>query len=555
MKNRTKTVEFAIFILFLGLIVSCSSVPKENQDKTEGKKPYNVLFIFADDLNASVEGFGGQPQTLTPNIDKLASEGVRFTNAHSNNPLCIPSRASIWNGLHPHTSGFYIRNPKSGIKQWRDNPVFKNNVTVFKHFYNNGYQVLGTGKIFHGNRSTEELFKLQDGTPAFGAPLHYGPFPWNGKSHPAATPHPDMPAPWGEGRFAGFESLVPLSNVPHVRPNRGKGIPGHEGWVVGGEPFHYESEEDRDLMPDERSTNWAVNQLKKDFDKPFFMTVGIVRPHTPFVVPKKYYDKFPWQEMEFPPYKENDLEDVGSYVKKMKKVDKWFTRFERLQEAYPDNEGWKRFVQGYLASVNFVDDQVGKILEALSSSSNAENTIVVFSSDHGLHMGQKDMLIKKTPWEESTHVPLIINAPNMKAGGQRSDHPVSLVDIYPTLIDLTGLPGDPNKNGNEIPLDGYSLRPFLENTNEADWPGPDFVISSIEGGIAPPSNSIAPVDEQHFTLRSKEWRYVLYNNGEEELYDLEEDPNEWDNLAYDNEYQEVRQELKEKLFDATGRDE
>jgi arylsulfatase A-like enzyme len=165
----------------------------------------NVLFIFCDDLNRSVEGFGGHPQAKTPNIDRLAKRGVSFTDAHSNNPVCGPSRASIWNGLHPHTTGYYGYSQNNS--KWRDNPVLKEHATVFDHFYRNGYEVLGTGKIFHNNHGIEGQFKLQDGTKMFGEPLNYGPYPWDGKGKPPRVGHPSMKAPWATGKFAGFESL------------------------------------------------------------------------------------------------------------------------------------------------------------------------------------------------------------------------------------------------------------------------------------------------------------------------------------------------------------
>lgn len=540
---------------FLSLVVfSVLGVATVALSGTSGdEQRFNVLMIISDDLNASVEGFRGHPQTITPNLDRMAAKGFRFTNAHSNNPLCSPSRVSVWSGLHPHRTGYYGHSQGGGAAGFRDFPMLADAVTIFEHFHKNGYEVMGTGKVFHSHRETMGLFKMQDGTRAFGVPVSYGPFPWDGVNNPAATPHPDLKEPWGIGRFAGFETFFPLSNIPVVAPDPDNGIPGHEGWVIGANrrTFRYVSDDDRDLMPDEQSVNWTIRQLQREFDNPFFITVGIVRPHTPFVVPQKYFDRVPLEDIILPPYKEDDLDDVGSYVREMKEVDEWFTRFDRLMEAYPGDLGWRKWIRSYLASVNFVDDMVGQILEALAESRYADNTIVVFTSDHGLHMGQKDLLIKKSPWIESTHIPLLFAGPGVEARGGANDHPVSMIDIYPTLTDLTGLCGDPNRDGNLLPLDGFSLVPFLKDAGFSDWEGPDYVISSIEGGTPPLAGETPPANEQHFSLRTSDWLYVLYRNGEEELYDLVNDPHEWTNLAHDPAHKEILHKLNLQLRRAT----
>lgn len=506
----------------------------------------NVLFIFCDDLNMSVEGFGGHPQAKTPNIARLAERGVSFTDAHSNNPVCGPSRASIWNGLYPHTSGYYGYSQNN--RKWRDNPVLKENATVFEHFYRNGYHTFATGKVFHNNHCIEGLFKQQDGTIMFGEPLNYGPYPWDGKGRPTKVGHPEMPAPWAAGKFAGFESLCSLADVPVVPPDPDRGIPGYRGWMLNRKtPFHYTDEQHRDKMPDEKSADWAASRLSEQWDSPFFLTVGIIRPHTPFVVPKKYFDRFPLETIQLPAYLKNDQADCGRFIGEMKKIDDWYTRFERLNEGYSGTEGWRRFIQAYLASVAFVDDQVGRILDALDSSAYADNTLVVFSSDHGLHMGQKDMLIKKTLWNPSTQVPLIISVPGNSANGELCDRPVSLIDVYPTLVDLCGLPPKPG-----VHLDGFSLRPLIENPEQGKWAGPDYVVSSIEGNRPPADGEPELVKDQHFSLRSSDWRYILYNTGEEELYDLNSDPNEWMNLASRPEYDVQKKKLKKLLMQSTG---
>jgi arylsulfatase A-like enzyme len=306
-------------------------------------------------------------------------------------------------------------------------------------------------------------------------------------------------------------------------------------------------------MTDERSAKWACEQLAAKHNKPFFITVGFMRPHCPWVVPQRYFDMFPLDEIEFPPYLADDLEDCGQFIRQMKGKSSWYTRLERLREAYPDQEGWKRWIRGYLASVAFVDDQLGTVLDALTSSGHAGNTIVIFTSDHGFHMGEKDLLIKKTVWEESTRVPLMIRAPAVAKPGQQCDQPVSLVDLYPTLIDLCDLPDEPNRNGNGRALDGHSLRPLLADPVGGTWCGPSVALSVIEGGEPVEIGEIAPVNRQHFTVRSRHWRYCLWANGEEELYDHRTDPHEWHNVAANREHAKMKVELREKLRKLTGR--
>ena len=541
MKRRTKlTVAFFLTWLFGSTLGVGGLLAVERP---------NVLFIICDDLNDTVEGMGGHPQAHTPNIERLMRSGVRFTNAHCANPVCGPSRASLWTGLYPHTTGIYGHDQNNYT--WRDSPVLKDAVTLFEHFQNHGYETFATGKIFHNNHHTVPLFRKRGQYDRFGINASFGPFPWDGKAkHGFNVPHPSMKPPWG---INGFEVFVPLSDMPRVPPNRSMGTPGFDGWIDRGRPFRYVSASDRDLMTDERSAEWVHEKLAQTRDKPFFITVGFMRPHCPWVVPQKYFDMFPLDDIQFPPYLANDLEDCGQFIRKMKEKSSWYTRLERLREAYPGQEGWKRWIRGYLASVAFVDDQLGKVLDALDKSPHAENTIVVFTSDHGFHMGEKDLLIKKTVWEESTRVPLVICAPGVAKPNQQCEQPVSLVDLYPTLIDLCGLPNEPNREGNKRPLDGNSLRPLIADPTRDVWDGPPVALSVIEGGDPVGIGEIAPVERQHFTVRSRHWRYCLWANGEEELYDHRADPHEWHNLAADPEQTKIKAELREEMRKLTGR--
>jgi arylsulfatase A-like enzyme len=509
-----------------------------------GERP-NVLVVICDDLNDTIEGMGGHPQAKTPNIDRLCRSGVRFLNAHSANPVCGPSRASLWTGLYPHTTGIYGHNQNNFT--WRDSPVLRDAVSVFEHFQANGYTTYASGKIFHNNHHTVPLFRQRNKFDRFGAPASFGPFPWDGKARFGFdVHHPSMKRPWGAN---GFETFAPLSDVPHVPPNPSKGTPGFDGWYDRGRLFRYESANDRDLMVDELSVEWFAQRMQEDRQSPFFITVGFLRPHCPWIVPQKYFDMFPLEDIQFPPYLENDMGDCAGVMAELKKTSSWHQRFERLQEAYAGDEGWRRWIQGYLACVAFVDNQLGGVLDALEASSYAENTIIVFSSDHGFHMGEKDLLCKKTVWEESTRVPLVIGAPGVAEPGGTCSHPVSLVDLYPTLIDLCGLPKEPNAEGNGRKLDGHSLRPFLADPTAETWNGPSVALSCIEGGDPVEIGMIAIPERQHFTVRGKRYRYALWNTGEEELYDHENDPHEWQNLAGRPEHAEVQTRLRKILME------
>ncbi len=513
----------------------------------EGAEPQrpNVLFVICDDLNDSIEGLGGHPQAKTPNLDRLSQSAVRFQHAYSNNPVCGPSRGSLWTGLYPHTTGLYGHNQNNYT--WRDTPAGKHAVTLFEHFRRHGYDVRGTGKLFHNNHHTVELF----GRENFGAPASFGPWPWDGKTKsPFATRHPASKPPWGGN---GFETMVPLSEIPSVRPDLKHGIPGYTGWRDLGKPFRYVSDDDRDLMIDEQSVAFARKVLLEKRDRPLLLAVGFLRPHCPWVVPKKYFDLFPLEEIRLPPYQPDDLADCGRFIPGMKQAgNDWYLRLERLRMAYGGDRGWRMWIRAYLACAAFVDDQVGRLMTILDEAGMSDNTIVVFTSDHGFHMGEKGLLIKKTCWEEATRVPLLIRAPGVSRAGADSLRPVSLVDLYPTLADLCGLPSEPNASGNGCNLDGHSLRPLLADPTGAKWTVPAAALSCIEGGEKVETGVVAPPAKQHFTVRTADWRYILYADGDEELYDHTRDPQEWTNLARKPDHTAKKAELREMLFSLTG---
>jgi len=527
-----------ITLIFFWLIsTSCLGQPATPES--------NVLLIILDDLNDKIGGFGEEIQANTPNIDWLRKEAVSFTNAQANVPLCNPSRASFLSGLYPHTTGFYGYNQHQN--DWWEFPLLKNSVMLFDHFQQHGYQVYGTGKIFHKHNA--EAFTRYH-PKAFGISPSFGPYAYNGKKTIA---HPSLEKPYGS-KYA-IRSFSPLSDVPDVPANPRIGIPGYRGWWDKGKPFQYTDENHRDLLTDEESAEWASEILMQKHEKPFFLSVGFVRPHRPQVAPKKYFDMYPLNNIQIPPHKKNDLEDIPEILWKDiedKEKGKGFEGFRDLMKAYQNNEGWKLWIQSYLACVSFVDAQVGKVLTALRNSPYKDNTIVILTSDHGYHMGEKEYMFKLSVWEESNRIPLIISVPGLTTQPVQVAHPVSLIDLYPTLIDFAGLPAHPNRGKNGLALDGHSLRPFLENPEHANWEGPSVALSVVFGSDQAIDqlnvNEPGSVARQHFTVRSQQYRYTLTNNGQEELYDHGNDPNEWYNLAGDPQYETIKAALKNELL-------
>ena len=497
------------------------------------RKP-NVVLIVCDDLNDYVTGMEGHPQARTPHIARLAQSGVAFRRAYSNNPICAPSRSSFLTGIYPHTSKNLFWD------KWFENPVLKNSKTIMEYFGDNGYHVAGSGKLMH--------HYLPSVWSEFKHKADYGPFAYDGKDRVA---HPSVPQPFNSiGHVDG--SFAPLSDVPYG-PNQKD----NRGWIYGTwgkvNKFKYVDEDNRDPTPDERNAAWAEKRIKEfakqKNGKSFFLGVGFIRPHTPLHVPKRFFDMFPKDSLKIPVIKPNDAEDCH-YLDVFNSSQKGPKYFRLLKESYPNLEsGLKAFTQAYLASVAAVDECIGRIIKAVDKSPFKDNTIIVVTSDHGWNMGEKDYLFKNALWEESTRVPLIIRAPGVAVSGGIAEHPVSLIDIYPTLVDLCGLKNDTRKNNKGARLDGCSLRPFLKNPKSETWDGPDAALTMVYAGKGTERNPT----RQHWSIRTKRWRYILYNNGSEEVYDHDTDPYEWTNLSGDTRYEKVKADLKARLYRMTGR--
>ncbi|MHC4995444.1 MAG: sulfatase-like hydrolase/transferase [Planctomycetota bacterium] len=503
----------------------------------------NIVFIIVDDMNDLPLRPAGKPRALTPHMDRLAARGVSFTNAHTNDPLCAPSRAAMLFSLYPQTTGLYW------FENWRSNPILNSSVSLPQHLANHGYGVYATGKIFHSNQRDASFHE-------FGHRQDFGPFPWDGQSKVALLPHPamnymyegddeDMPYKW-EHHFG------PLTNVPDWPADPANNIPGYKGWRHYNKPWNPgdANNRGRDPMADELSAGWAAEVIGREHDQPFAVFAGLIRTHTPLYAPQEYFDRFPLDEIQLPDVLPGDTLDGAGPL-----VDKRLYGFRRYDMLFrePQRDLYRKWVQAYLACLAFVDDQVGKIVDAVDRSPHKNNTIILLTSDHGFHVGEKEFLYKGSLWEGGTRVPLIIAGdPAVPAAsrGAVCNKPVTLLDLYPTLIDLAGLPKEPNlvEGGNNYALEGHSMKPFLQDPINGVWTGPAVAITAIPGKNHMQHTVYDGTYYPHFSVRSERWRYTLCANGEEELYDHEIDPLEKINLANDPNHATTKAHLKEQLI-------
>lgn len=440
-------------------LLSAVAAPFVLRSAPSAKKP-NVLFIAIDDLNDWVGCMGGNKQARTPNLDRLAARGTLFNSAHCAAPLCNPSRAALMTGVRPSNSGVY-----DNSQPFRESAVLKDAVTIGQHLKANGYRSLGMGKIYHNG-----------GVGPYGDTDTWDEY----------TNAPAFPGPKGEG-------------------TAGAAKQGHFDWA----PLDVGDEE----ISDTKTAAWAAKQLAAKHDKPLFLATGIFRPHLPWYVPKKYFDMFPLDSIELPIVKEDDLDDVPTTGRRFAKPD---GDHRRVTQAGM----WKKGVQAYLASIAYSDMVVGRVMRALETSPMASDTAVVLWSDHGWHLGEKSHWRKFSLWEESTRNVMMWSVPGMTKAGSRCDRTVSLLDIYPTLCDLTGT-GLPKQK-----LDGQTLVPLLKNANA---PRREPAITTYFKG--------------NHTIRTEWWRYIKYADGGEELYDRKKDPMEWTNLALKPEFARAKAEM------------
>lgn len=401
----------------LQVALSSSLVFAYPQPEPAGEERLNVLLIVIDDLNDWVGCLGGRPGVHTPYLDELARRGVLFTNAHTSAPSCNPSRASFMTGIRPSTSGIYNNAP-----HWRSSPVLAQVQTLPEHFRTHGYRVMGGGKIFHALSWTR-----RDGGDGFNDAACWDEyFP----SFRRAMPDEERPVPASVVPGEGFWRHDLLEVWEPVVQGKAEFRP---PWFFDWAPLQVADEE----TADHQVVDWAVSRLGRTYRRPFFLAVGIYRPHIPWYVPQKYFDLYPLQEVRLPEVQEGWMEQIPPYARQLgaarKKWHQWVV--ERGE--------WAGAIQAYLASVSFADFQVGRLLRALDSSPHSRNTVVVLFSDHGFHLGEKENWEKFTLWEESTRVPLIFLAPGVTRPGGRSPVPASLLDLYPTLVELCRLDSPP----------------------------------------------------------------------------------------------------------------
>ena len=453
----------------LGLPIFCSfalMIPNHSAN-ARNEKP-NVLLITLDDLNDWVGYLGGHPKVLTPHIDRLAKGGVAFTNANVQAPICNPSRTSFMTGLRPTTTGIYALGP-----WFRTVVKYKDLVTLPQYFEKNGYVTMSTGKAFHDKFPPVE--DRRDG-PEF--------------------------TKWG---FHG--GFLPIPGKPFVENTSMFMV----DWGVFPEK---DSQQD-----DWKVVDWALEQLKNPPEnKPFFLSVGIRHPHVPLYATQKWFDLYPEDKILLPETRADDRDDIPSFAWNLH----WDLPEPRLAWLQMHHE-WKPKVRAYLACVSFADMLVGKLLDTLEEQWLTDNTIVVLLSDHGYHLGTKEITGKNSLWHESTRVPFIFSGPGVIEKGKMSDAPVELLDMYPTLVELAGLPP---KQG----LDGHSLIPILNDINyKRHYP------------------AICTHGPGNHVVVTEQWRFIQYADGSRELYNRVEDKNEWDNLAIVEGYQPVMDDLANYL--------
>ena len=438
---------------------------------------YNVLFIIADDLTSTALSCYGNPVCHTPNIDRIAAKGTRFTRAYCQGTYCGPSRASFMSGYYPHATGVLgYTNPR---------PQIGDRATWSQHFKNNGYYTARVSKIYHMG-VPGGIEKGDDGAD--------DPASWTEKFN---SPGPEWNAP-GDGET--------LQNNPDGKKP-----------AVGGNTFVVVEADGDDLVhADGKTAAQACQLIEHHKDEPFFLGVGFVRPHVPFVAPRKYYEPFlPYERIPLPEKIEGDWDDIP----------KAGINYCTSENMKMDLRRQKKAVGGYYASVAFMDAQVGKVLDSLEQAGLDDKTIVIFTSDHGYHLGEHDFWAKVSLRDESSMVPLIVSVPGKKPAVCHSF--TELVDLYPTLSTLCGLEAQDR-------LQGKDISPMLDDPSHE---------------VRDTAFSVAPM-RKGFLLRDDKWAYIQYQEDASdgiELFDMQSDPKQYTNLADNPGYAAVVDDFKAKL--------
>ena len=438
---------------------------------------FNVLFIISDDLTSTALSCYGNTVCNTPNIDRLAEQGTRFTRAYCQGTYCGPSRASFMSGYYPHATGVL------GYKSPR--PKIGDRATWSQHFKNNGYYAARVSKIFH-----------------MGVPIGIE----------QGSNGADDEASWTER----FNSKGPEWKAPGEGETLQNNSDGKKP-AVGGNTFVVVEADGDDLVhSDGKTAKKAVELIHRHKDKPFWLGVGFVRPHVPFVAPRSYYRPFkPYSKMVLPPKIEGDWNDIP----------KSGINYCTSQNMKMDIRRQKKSIGGYYASVAYMDAQVGKVISALDESGLRDKTIIIFTSDHGFHLGEHDFWAKVSLLDESSQVPLIISVPGKKPAVCHSL--TELLDLYPTISSLCELPKQPH-------LQGKDISKMLDD--------PKHTVREAAFSVAP--------FRQGFLLREDDWSYIQYGEDASkgiELFDVRKDPKQYTNLAKDPAYEKVVKRFKNKM--------
>lgn len=431
-------------------LICLSLCCSESAKAADPPKP-NVLFIAVDDLNHWLGHLQRNPQAQTPNFDRLARMGVSFTNAHCAVPACEPSRCAIMGGRRPWQTGCY----KNGHVWKKYQPAGDG---LSSQFLKAGYHVAGAGKIYHSMQ-------------------------------------------FHESEWSDYMSTKGLSS-------NGPGVEKMDGYH---DDVKHPALKDQDLT-DWHTVNYCIEQMNRPGDQPFFIACGLYKPHLPFVVPRKYYDAFPLDEIQLPPHIENDLDDLPAAGKRMAKP-------EADHAKFLSNGRWKAAIQSYLATVSYTDMNLGRLLDALDASPKKENTVIVLWSDHGWSFGEKQHWRKFALWEETTRTPLLWVVPGLTTANTTCERSVDLMNVYPTLCELAGIPTPEH-------VVGKSLVRLLGDP-KSEWEMP----------------AITTHGRGNHSVKTETHRYIRYADGGEELYEVSSDPYEWTNRASDDSLAKVKAEL------------
>ncbi len=479
-KQRSKpcpSVKYRFFLL--GLLLIWCTVNGTSQEQEQ----LNVLFMISDDLTATAVSSYENPACATPNIDRLASEGTRFTRAYCQYPVCGPSRASLMFGYYPNATTTY------GYESGREN-VGPDHQSWAQLFKNNGYYTARVGKIFH--MGSVDIMKGR-----------------NGKDDPASwTERYNSPAP--EVHAEGEGELV-QRNPYGLRPVL------QDTSRNGGNLMNIVRTVEDEVHTDAETADKVSALLREHKDEPFFIAAGFFRPHVPFVAPKSFFEPYPHEQMVLPPQVVNDWDDIPEQG----------INYVNSVNGQMSKEQEKKAVAAYYASTSFLDAQVGKVLQTLREEGLEDNTIVIFTSDHGFHLGEHRFWMKVSLLEESVRVPMIIKVPGKEPAVCHSF--AELIDLYPTVSELAGL--NPPED-----IQGKSLAGMIDNP-EKEVRDFAFSVSKRFGRIG-------------YLIRTDRWAYIQYGDQAEggmELYNMIYDPGQFNNLANHPRYQKVVAEMKVRL--------